>query len=155
MLDMRIQNSHLAATDTRTNIRHTIIVTDSRMLIIRIRITSLRSIPHNLIGILRIAANESAATGSRNHLIAVERQHAVLAESSEHLTVETRTHTLSGILDHRNPILLRNRHNLVNVIRHTIKRHRHNSLRITPCLLLPVNDSLLQQYRIHIPSLRL
>lgn len=60
MLDMRIKNSHLAATDTCTNIGHTIVVANGRMLIERISIARLRSIPHNLIGILRFATNESA-----------------------------------------------------------------------------------------------
>lgn len=60
MLDMRIENSHLAATDTCTNIGHTIVVANGRMLIVRISIARLRSIPHNLIGILGIAANKSA-----------------------------------------------------------------------------------------------
>lgn len=60
MLDMRIENSHLASTDTCTNIGHTIVVANGRMLIVRISIARLRSIPHNLIGILRFATNESA-----------------------------------------------------------------------------------------------
>lgn len=61
MLDMRIENSHLAATDTCANIGHTIVVANGRMLIVRISIARLRSIPHNHIGILRFATNESAA----------------------------------------------------------------------------------------------
>ena len=60
MLDMRIENSHLTATDTCANIGHTIVVANGRMLIVRISIARLRSIPHNLIGILRFATNESA-----------------------------------------------------------------------------------------------
>ena len=60
MLDMRIDNSHLAATDTCANIGHAIVVANGRMLIVRISIARLRSIPHNLIGILRFATNESA-----------------------------------------------------------------------------------------------
>lgn len=61
MLDMRIENSHLTATDTCANIGHTIVVANGRMLIVWISIARLRSIPHNLIGILRFATNESAA----------------------------------------------------------------------------------------------
>ena len=60
MLDMRIENSHLTATDTCANIGHTIVVANGRMLIVWISIARLRSIPHNLIGILRFATNESA-----------------------------------------------------------------------------------------------
>lgn len=57
MLDMRIENSHMAATDTRTNIGHTIVVADGSVLVVRIGVTSLSGIPHYLIGIIRIAAN--------------------------------------------------------------------------------------------------
>ena len=60
MLDMRIENSHLAATDTCTNIGHTIVVANGSLLVVWIGITSLCRIPHNLIGILRFATNESA-----------------------------------------------------------------------------------------------
>lgn len=60
MLDMRIKHRHLVATDTCTNIGHTIVVANGRMLIVRISIARLRSIPHNLIGILRFATSESA-----------------------------------------------------------------------------------------------
>lgn len=61
MLDMRIENSHLAATDTCANIGHTIVVADGSVLVVRICVTSLSGIPHYLIGILGIAANKSAA----------------------------------------------------------------------------------------------
>ena len=60
MLDMRIKNSHLASTDTCANIGHTIVVADGSVLVVWIGITSLCRIPHNLIGILRFATNESA-----------------------------------------------------------------------------------------------
>ena len=60
MLDMRIENSHLAATDTCADIGHTIVVADGSVLVVWIGITSLCRIPHNLIGILRFATNESA-----------------------------------------------------------------------------------------------
>ena len=60
MLDMRIKNSHLAATDTCADIGHTIVVADGSVLVVWIGITSLCRIPHNLIGILRFATNESA-----------------------------------------------------------------------------------------------
>lgn len=60
MLDMRIKHRHLAATDTCANIGHTIVVANGSVLVVWIGITSLCRIPHNLIGILRFATNESA-----------------------------------------------------------------------------------------------
>ena len=60
MLDMRIKNSHLTTADTRTDIGHSVVVADGSVLVVWIGITSLCRIPHNLIGILRFATNESA-----------------------------------------------------------------------------------------------
>ena len=72
MSNVRLRHGHLSATDTGTNITHTIIVADCRMLIIRISIACLSSIPHNGIFIFGIPANQSTAARSGNHLIAVE-----------------------------------------------------------------------------------
>lgn len=155
MLDMRIENSHLAATDTCANIGHTIVVADGSMLVVRIGITRLCRIPHDLIGIFSIAANKSAAAGSRDHLVAVERQYAVLAESSENLAVKARTHALCGILDNLNTVFVCNSHDLVNLVRHTIESHWDNRLRIFARFFFSVNDCLFKKRRIHIPRLRL
>ena len=153
--DVGIEDSHLTATDTSTHVRHTIVVADGSVLVVWIGITSLCRIPHDLIGVFCIAANKSAAAGSRYHLVAVERQHAVLAESSENLAVEARTHALSGILDNRNTVFVGNSHDLVNLVRHTIESHRDNRLRIFARFFFSVNDCLLKKRRIHIPRLRL
>ena len=72
MSDMRIENGHLAAADTSAYIGHTVVVADGSMLIVRICIAGLGGIPHNLVSLFRIAANEGAASGSGNHLVAVE-----------------------------------------------------------------------------------
>ena len=59
--DVGIEDSHLTTADTRTDIGHSVVVANGSMLVVRISIARLRSIPHNLIGILRFATNESAA----------------------------------------------------------------------------------------------
>ena len=55
---MRIEHCHLSTTDTRTHIAHAVVITDGRMLVIRISIARLRGIPHDGVRILGIAANE-------------------------------------------------------------------------------------------------
>ena len=70
--DMLIKYCHLTATYACTYITHTVVETDSRMLIVWICITSLSSIPHNLVYILCIAADEGTTTRSSNHLISIE-----------------------------------------------------------------------------------
>ena len=77
--DVGIEDSHLTTADTRTDIGHSVVVADGSVLVVRIGITSLCRIPHDLIGVFCIAADKSAAAGSRDHLVAVERQHAVPA----------------------------------------------------------------------------
>ena len=153
MGNMVIQYRHLTTTNTSTHIRHTIVIANSTVLIVRISITSLCSIPHHLVGILRITANQRTSTRSSNHLVAIERQHTIFSKCTQYLTIKTRTHSLSSILYYRNAILISYCHDFINTVRHTIKSHRHNRFRIFASLFLAVNNRLLQQSWIHIPSL--
>ena len=68
------------------------------MLVVGISIAGLSGIPHNLIRILLIAADKGSTTRGSNHLIAVERKHAILAKRTQHLTIKARAHTLCRIL---------------------------------------------------------
>ena len=72
MIDMISSHSHLAATDTGTNITHTIIVTDTFMLIIRICLAGLCSIEHDFLLTLSIRTDQCTATRGGDHLITVE-----------------------------------------------------------------------------------
>ena len=153
--NMVIQHGHLSTTDTGTNIAHTIVIADSGMLIIGISIASLSSIPHDGVGLLGIAADKRASSRSRNHLVAIETQYTKAAKGSQHLPVESATHTLGSILHHGNAILVSYSHNPVNLIRHTIQSHGNNRLRVLARLLLAVDDRLFQQVRIHVPCLGL
>ncbi len=155
MGDMRTENRHLTSAYAGADVGHTVVVADGRVLVVRIGVTRLGGIPHDFIRILGTAADEGASAGSRNHLVAVERQHAVFPECSEHLPVEARAHPLGGVLDHRDSVFFGNRQNPVNMIWHSVQRHRDNRLRIPAGLFFPVNDGLLQQLRVHIPSFRL
>ena len=152
MSDMIIQNRHLSTTDTGTNITHSIIIPDCRMLIIRISIARLGSIPHHVVGFLGIPADQSTTTRSRNHLVSVKAQYTELAKRTQYLTIKPATHTLGSILYNRNTIFIRDGTDLINPIRHAIQGHRDNRLRITACFLLPIQDSLFQKHRVHIPG---
>ena len=152
---MIIEHLHLTTTNTCTHVTHTVVVTDFRMLIIRVRIARLSSVPHNIVCILLVTANQRTTTRSRNHLVAVERQHTKTTERTQHLTIEARTQPFGGILNHRNTILVCYRHNSLTVVRHTIECHRNYCLRILTYSRLALNDSFFQQLRIHIPSFSL
>ena len=144
VIDVLLCHFHLSSANTGAHVAHTIIITDGRMLVIGISVTGLSSIPHNLIFIFRILTNQGSSTRCSDHFVAIETQHTKTAKGTQHSTVETRSKSLCRILYHRNTIPIGNRHNLIYLIRHSIKSHRHNRLRITPRLFLAVEDGLLQ-----------
>ena len=125
------------------------------MLVVRIGFACLRSVPHDLVLLLVILANQRTAAGGGDHLIAVERQHTVLAERAQHLTFVTTTHTFGSVLNHRNTVLVGNRHDLIDTVRHAVECYRNNSFRVLARLGFAVQDRFLQQLRIHIPCILL
>ena len=79
MLVMRyvlVGYSHLSAPDAGTDIAHAVVVTDSLMLIVRIALAGLSSIPEDFAGLFGIGADQRTASRSGYHLVAVEREHA-------------------------------------------------------------------------------
>ena len=155
MSEMLLNHCHLSTPNSCADITHPIVITYLLMLIVRIALAILRRIHHHLAPMLLILSNQCSATRRCNHLITIKRQHAILTECTQHLPLVARTKALSRILHHGDPILIRNLHNAIRLIRHAIQCHRHDSLRIFSRLLLAVNDCLFQQLRIDIPSIRL
>ena len=155
MRDMIIHHRHLSPTDTGTDVTHTIVISNLLMLIIRITLTILRGIHHNLAPMLLILSDERTTSRSSNHLVTVERQHAILSECAQHLSFILRPESLCSILHYRNTVFVRNLHDTVNLVRHTIQSHRHNRLWRLTRLCDTVFYSHLHQLRIHIPCLLL
>ena len=93
------------------------------MLIVRISITSLSRVPHNRIGRLGRATNQRTPARSSNHLVAVEREHAVRAEGPQHARDEARPHSFRRVLDHRDPILVGHGQYLIYLVRHAVQCH--------------------------------
>ena len=155
MSDMIIYHSHLATTYTCTDVTHTIVVANLLMLIVWIAFTILGGIHHNLAPSILIRRNQRTTTTGCYHLISIKAKHTILTECTQHLTLILRTESFSRILNHRNIIAISNLHDAVNLVRHTIQRHWYNSLWLLTRLSDTVFDSLLQQIRIHIPSITL
>ena len=109
------------------------------MLVIGICLARLGCIEHNLFLGLSILAYKSAAARGRNHLVSVERQHAVFAESAEHLPVITRAEPLRSIFDYGNSVLGGNFHYPVYLIWHSIKRDGNDSFRLFACFCYSVD----------------
>ena len=123
-----VEHRHLSAADTGADVRHAVVVTDGRVLVVGVSIAGLSGIPHHLVGVLCAAANQGTAARGRNHLVAVERQHAVLSERTEHLSAETRPHAFGCIFHYGNAVFVGNRHDFVNAVRHTTVSYTHLTL---------------------------
>ena len=83
--DVLVEHRHLSPTDTRTDIAHAIVVTDLLMLIIRVTLARLCRIEHHIIARFLIRTDQSPATRSGDHLVAIERQDTIGTECSAHL----------------------------------------------------------------------
>ena len=67
-----IHHRHLAATDTRTNVTHPIIIAYTLMLVVGIGLTGLGSIEHYLTLGLFIRSNKGTATAGGYHHVTIE-----------------------------------------------------------------------------------
>ena len=155
MRQMIIHHGHLSTSDTSADIRHTVVIPDLLMLIVRITLTILRSIHHDLAPVVFVLSNQRTAPRRCNHLIAIERQYAILTKRTQRLSLIARAKSFSRILYDGDTILIGNLHDTVSLVWHTVERYRHDSLRRLPSLGDTVFDSHLQQFRIHVPRIRL
>jgi len=125
------------------------------MLIIRVRLSRLGSIEHDLLFRLLIRANQCSAAGSGNHLVPVKREYTIPSKRSANLSVVPAAQPFGGIFDNRNSILISNSHDFLNLCRHPVQINKDDRLRLLARLGNPVFYGLFQQYRIHIPSIGL
>ena len=151
MSDMCIQNSHLTTSDTCTYVWHTVVVTNLCMLVVGISITGLSCMPHHVVGIFPVLADESTTTRSSNHLIAIKWKDTKASKGTENPAVEARAHAFGCILNDWDIVFIGNCHNFFAIIWHTVKSYWDNCFRIFAGLLLTVKNRLLQEFRIHVP----
>ena len=153
MSDVCVRHRHLTPADTRTDVRHAVVVADALVLVVGIRLAGLGRVEHDLVLRRRIGADESTAARGRNHLVAVERQHAVPAERAQHPSVEPGAEALRSILYHRDTVAAGYLHYLINPVGHAVQSHRDDRLGSLARPGDTVLDRLLQQSGIHIPGL--
>ena len=152
MFYMFIGYCHLTATDASADVRHTIVIANLLMLVIRIIFASLCCVEHDFLFRSLVITDERASTRGSYHLISIERQDTILAESTENLTFIFRAETLSCIFYNRNLIAVSDFHYLLNFIRHTIESHRNYSFRFLAGLSDAVFDGFFKKLRVHVPS---
>ena len=132
------QHRHLSATDAGADIREAVVVSDGGMVVVRIGITRLGGIPHDLRRVRLRATDQRSSARGGDHLISIEREDTKPSEGAQHLTIIAGAHPLSSILHHGDAVLIRYRHDLIDPVGHTIERHGNDRLGVPSGLLLTV-----------------
>ena len=112
-------------------------------------------IEHDFAFSFGIRANQGPTTRGGDHLVAVERKHAVAAERTENVAVESRPKSFCGIFNHGNFVFVGDRHDLIDPVGHAVKSDRNDCLGLFPGFSDTILNGLFEQYRIHVPALRL
>ena len=155
MGDMLIKDGHLSTSDTGTDVTHTIVVTHSLMMIVRVCLTGLGGVPHHTVTSLHIRTDERTATRGGDHLVAIERQDAKTSEGTNDTSLIPGTEALCRIFHYRDVVTGSDSQDLIDLGRHAIEIDGHDGLRLTSCQGDTVVDGLFEQLRIHIPGFRL
>ena len=153
MRDVVVGDGHLAAADAGADVGQAVVVADGFVLVVGVGLAGLGGVPQD--GLLRggIGTDEGAAAGGGDHLVAVEGEHAELAEGAQDLTVKAGAEALGSILDDGDPVPVGNLQDPVDLIRHPIQGDGDDGLRHPAGLRNPILDRLFQQVRVHIPGL--
>lgn len=88
MGDVLLCDGHLTAADAGTDVRHAVVVTDLLVLVVRVALAILSGVHHDFAPFVLVRCDQRAAARSRDHLVAVETQHAILAERAQHLALD-------------------------------------------------------------------
>ena len=126
-----LEHLHLPAADAGADIAHAVVVAELGVLVPRDRFTRLRSHLQRVLRIRLIPADERAAAGGRDDLVAVERQHAVVPERAAFLPVVHRAERLGRILDEQNAVRITQAADGVELAGHTVEVHGDERLRRT------------------------
>ena len=155
MFNMFVGHKHLSASDAGADITHAVVISYGSMLIIRISVTGLGSIPHDVIFAFDVVANQGAASRSSYHLVPVEAQHSEFSERAKDTSVPAGAEAFSSVFDDGNLVFLSNFHDTGAVVRHSIKCDGDDSLGFASRLGDTVFYCFFKQDRVHIPRVRL
>ena len=101
-----------------------------------------------------IGTYESAAAAGGNHLITVEREHAVAAESATHLTAIAAAETLGCVFYYGNAVAVGHIHYFIEQGRHAVEVDRHNGFWGLTGALYAVDDGFFEQFGRDVPCER-
>ena len=153
--DMVAGDGHLSAADAGADIGHTVVVADGFVLVVGVGLASLGGVPHDALPLLGVGADEGAAAGGGDHLVAVEAEDAVAAEGAEDLSVEAAAETFGGVLDDGDVIALGYLHDAVYLVGHAIEGDGHDGLGLAAGLGDAVADGLFEQVGVDVPRVGL
>ena len=150
---MLARHQHLSTANTRADIGQAIVITQILVLVVGEGLTRLRGEMKHARFRFLVGADQCAAAGGRDHLVAVETQHSETAEGPEGLAVKPATKRLGAVFHDRNTILVGNGKNPIHLVRHAVERHGHDGLGRAAGLCNAIFDDLFQQVRVDVPSI--
>ena len=150
--DMVCHHGHLSAADAGADVAHAVVEADLLVLVVGVALPVLGRVHHDFAPFLLVGGNQSAAAGGGDHLVAVEREHAGLAEGAQHLAVELRAEALGGIFHHGDVVAVGDLHDAVDLVGHAVEGHRHDRLGFPAGLGDAVFDGLFHQIGVDVPG---
>ena len=149
-----VDNSHLSAAYTGADVAHAVVVANVFVLIVGVSLAGLSGEEHDFAFGIGIGADESTAAAGGNHLIAVEREHAVAAESATHLTAIAAAEALGCVFYYGNAVAVGHIHYFIEQGRHAVEVDRHNGFWGLTGALYAVDDGFFEQFGRDVPSER-
>ena len=122
------------------------------VLVVGISLASLSGVEHDFAFSVGIGADESTTAACGNHLVAVERENAIFAESAAHLSAITAAEAFGGVFDYGDAVAVGNCHNIIYHGRHAVEIDRHDGFWCLSGAGYAVLDGFFEQFGVDVPS---
>ena len=150
-----VEHGHLSAADAGADVAHAVVVAYFLVLVVGESLAGLGGEEHDTLFAGRVGADKGAAARGGDHLVAVETQHAILAEGAAYLPVVARAEGFGSILDEGNAVFFGHGHDVANPGRHAVEVDHDDGARLAARLFHAVADGRLEQFGVHVPGVGL
>lgn len=152
--DVLLEHRHLTAADARADVGHAVVVADFLVLVVRVCLSGLGGVEHDFLLALHVRADQRAAAGGGDHLVAVEREYAEAAESAADLSVEAAPEALGRVFDDGDAVFFADGEDFIDSSGHAIQINRNDGLGLPSGFCYSVLNRSFQQFRVHVPGIR-
>ena len=153
MSQMISEDRHLSTSNASTDIAKTIIVSQSLMLVIGERFTSLSGEPKYAFLRFSIGYHQSTTARCGYHLVSVKRENPIGAEGTKATAVKRGAETLGRIFYDRDIIPVGDLKDSVYMVRHTVESHRDDSLWFSTRARYSILYDIGEKVGVHIPRI--